>query len=83
MSEIVFDQDQRLKSMARQIADFFRPYPEDEAAAGVALHINKFWTPRMRAAFRAMPDIKDGSFDPLLTRAAEKVNGGRETAGQG
>jgi formate dehydrogenase subunit delta len=34
--------------MANQIADFFRPYPRDEAEEGVELHIRDFWDPRMR-----------------------------------
>ena len=35
--------------MVNQIADFFRPYPKDEAVAGIAEHIRAFWEPRMRA----------------------------------
>jgi formate dehydrogenase subunit delta len=34
--------------MANQIAAFFAAYPEDEAVAGVADHLKKFWEPRMR-----------------------------------
>jgi formate dehydrogenase subunit delta len=34
--------------MANQIALFFASYPQDEAVAGVADHITKFWEPRMR-----------------------------------
>lgn len=34
--------------MANQIAQFFAAYPRDEAIAGVADHIRKFWDPRMR-----------------------------------
>lgn len=33
--------------MANQIADFHRPYSEEEAIAGVHTHIKKFWTPYM------------------------------------
>ncbi|HEY4265301.1 MAG TPA: formate dehydrogenase subunit delta [Micropepsaceae bacterium] len=35
--------------MANQIADFFRLKPEDQAVAGAADHIRKFWDPHMRA----------------------------------
>lgn len=35
--------------MANQIADYFRPYPREEAVKGVADHIIAFWDPRMRA----------------------------------
>jgi formate dehydrogenase subunit delta len=35
--------------MANQIADFYRLKPEEQAVAGTADHIKKFWDPRMRA----------------------------------
>jgi formate dehydrogenase subunit delta len=34
--------------MANQIAQFFLSYPREEAVAGVADHIQKFWEKRMR-----------------------------------
>jgi formate dehydrogenase subunit delta len=34
--------------MANQIAQFFASYPREEAVAGVAEHIQKFWEKRMR-----------------------------------
>ena len=34
--------------MANQIAAFFASYPHEEAVAGVADHLQKFWDPRMR-----------------------------------
>ena len=34
--------------MANQIALFFAAYPHQEAVAGVADHLKKFWEPRMR-----------------------------------
>jgi len=39
--------------MANQIALFFASYPRDEAIAGVAEHIRKFWDPRMRRQITA------------------------------
>jgi formate dehydrogenase subunit delta len=33
---------------ANQIALYFASYPREEAVSGVADHIRKFWTPRMR-----------------------------------
>ena len=33
---------------ANQIALFFASYPREEAIAGVADHLQKFWEPRMR-----------------------------------
>ena len=42
---------EKLIYMANQIAAFFQTMPHDEAAAGVAKHINDFWDPRMRRQF--------------------------------
>jgi formate dehydrogenase subunit delta len=39
---------ERLVHMANQIADFFAAYPREQAVAGVADHLKKFWDPRMR-----------------------------------
>ena len=36
---------EKLVRMANQIADFFAPYPEEEAVAGMQQHIRSFWTP--------------------------------------
>jgi formate dehydrogenase subunit delta len=33
---------------ANSIAQFFSAYPREEAVAGVADHLRKFWEPRMR-----------------------------------
>jgi len=39
----------KLIRMANQIAAFFAPMPDQDAALeGVAQHIKRFWTPRMR-----------------------------------
>ena len=35
--------------MANQIGDYYAPQPPDAAAAGLAGHIRKFWTPKMIA----------------------------------
>lgn len=43
--------DDKLVYMANQIATFFASQPKDEAADGVAKHINDFWAPRMRRRF--------------------------------
>jgi len=34
--------------MANQIALYFASYPREEAVAGIADHLRKFWEPRMR-----------------------------------
>jgi formate dehydrogenase subunit delta len=43
-----------LVRMANQIAQFFTPYPTDEAVAGVEEHLEKFWTPAMRKELAAI-----------------------------
>jgi formate dehydrogenase subunit delta len=41
--------DSQLVKMANDIGNFFRSEPKrEEALAGIANHIAKFWTPRMR-----------------------------------
>lgn len=40
--------NRELIRMANQIADFYKPYPQEEAVAGIADHIRSFWEPRMR-----------------------------------
>ena len=71
----------KLTMMANQIAQFFRSYPHDEAVAGIASHIEAFWTPRMVGVLRAQaPGI--GHLDPLVleafTPAIEAMSPGRE-----
>ena len=58
----------KLTMMANQIALFFRSYPHDQAVAGVASHIEAFWTPRMIGALRAgAPGA--ANLDPLVAEA--------------
>ena len=49
--------NRELIRMANQIADFYKPYPQDEAVAGIADHIRSFWEPRMR---KALSDLVAG-----------------------
>ena len=43
--------------MANRIGDFFAAQPDrDEALAGIAEHIRKFWVPRMRSEILGMLD---------------------------
>lgn len=62
-----------LGRMANQIADFYVPYSDEEAVDGIAVHITKFWEPRMRegllAAFQANPD----TFKPRVAKAIERL----------
>ena len=81
----------KLTMMANQIAQFFRSYPHDEAVAGIASHIEAFWTPRMVGVLRAKaPGIEH--LDPLVLEAfspevdamspAEKISMGPGKTGE-
>jgi formate dehydrogenase subunit delta len=67
----------KLRRMAGQIADFFKAYPEDEATASVADHINQFWTGRMRGDFLAAFASRPEDLPPLLRRALPRIRPGR------
>ena len=43
----------KLVAMANQIGGFFATQRGDHAAADIAVHLRRFWTPRMRAAIAA------------------------------
>jgi formate dehydrogenase subunit delta len=44
---------EHLVVMANDIGNYFRPQSRDEAIAGIAGHIKRFWTPRMRQKLHA------------------------------
>jgi formate dehydrogenase subunit delta len=66
-------QDDKLAYMANQIAAFFQSRPHDEAVAGVADHINKFWEPRMRAQLLASIEAGNASLKPIVIDAAPYI----------
>ncbi|MCA3787073.1 formate dehydrogenase subunit delta, partial [Burkholderia sp.] len=52
---------EHLIDMANQIGAFFESMPDrDEALAGIADHIRRFWEPRMRRALLAALDDPSG-----------------------
>lgn len=63
----------RLAHMANQIGDFFTSYPEAEAVAAIAEHINQFWTKRMREEFRAGFEKDASALSPLVRQARAKI----------
>jgi formate dehydrogenase subunit delta len=67
------DQLAKLARMANQIAEFFQAYPEAEAVAAIADHINQFWTRRMREDFRAGFAEDAQTLSPLVRKAREQV----------
>ena len=46
----------KLVTMLNQIATFYRRRPPEQAASEIALHVEKFWEPRMRRAIYAHLD---------------------------
>jgi formate dehydrogenase subunit delta len=63
----------RLVHMANQIADFFAAYPHDEAVAGIADHLKKFWDPRMRMALIAHAEAGGTGLRDLVTAAIPRI----------
>ncbi len=64
------DHAAKLVGRANAVAAFFRPYPADEAAAGVRDHIAAFWTLAMRDALRTRAGMGVvAGLDPLVTAA--------------
>jgi formate dehydrogenase subunit delta len=66
-------QASHLVKMANQIADFFRLKPEEQAVAGAADHIAKFWDPRMRAQMSAHLANGGEGLSPLALKAAQRA----------
>ena len=64
---------EKLFYMANQIASFFQAQPKNEAADGVAKHINDFWEPRMRRQFFEMVDAGTKGLAPLVVEALPKI----------
>lgn len=65
--------DDKLIRMANQIAAFMATKPADQAAAGVAAHINDFWEPRMRRQLFALIDSGAEGLAPLVQQAAPLI----------
>ncbi len=65
----MLSKDEKLVRMANQMADFFRSYPEKEAAAGIHQHIITFWTPKMVAELEACLPAMGARADILVHKA--------------
>ncbi len=63
----------RLVYMANQIGKFFVTQGKDEAVAGTADHLHKFWDPRMRK--QILDHVAQGGegLDPLVKQAVEQL----------
>ena len=65
--------EETLVRMANQIADFFKAQPGDDAVAGAAEHIRRFWDPRMRAKMAEHLAHGGDGLNPLAKQAAAKA----------
>ena len=63
----------KLVRMANQIAVFFLSQPAELRADGVAMHINKFWEPRMRQHLFEHLDKGGAGLEPLVVEAAAHI----------
>jgi formate dehydrogenase subunit delta len=69
--------EQNLIDMANRIGDFFESMPDhEEAMAGVADHIRRFWEPRMRRQLLIAMD--EGRADAMTAFTREAVTRHRE-----
>jgi formate dehydrogenase subunit delta len=62
-----------LVRMANRIGDFFEALPDaDEARAGIATHLTRFWEPRMRAAIVAHVQAGGGGLHAIVAEAIRR-----------
>ena len=65
---------EHLVKMANDIGNFFRSEPDRrEAVAGIANHIDKFWTPRMRQKLQAYLKDHPEALDELPREALARL----------
>ncbi len=63
----------KLVHMINQIAQFHARQPEAEAAKNIAVHLKRFWDPRMRAAIAAFVTANGEGLLPAAHRAVENL----------
>jgi len=66
---------EQLIQMANDIGNFFRAEPKrEDAIAGIANHISKYWTRRMREKLIAQVQRGDHVLDELPREAVRRLN---------
>lgn len=65
---------EQLVTMANDIADYFRTQGKEAAVAGIATHIQRYWTPRMRSKLNAYLAQGHGGLDELPRAAVERLD---------
>jgi formate dehydrogenase subunit delta len=64
---------EKLVYMANQIGKFFNSQGQEQAVAGTADHIQKFWDPHMRATIAAHLEAGGAGLDLVARRAVEQL----------
>jgi formate dehydrogenase subunit delta len=65
---------EHLIAMANDIGNYFRAQGRDEAIAGIANHIKRYWTLRMRQKLNLYLAQGHGGLDELPRAAIENLN---------
>ena len=68
------ESSERLVTMANDIGNYFRAQGPDEAIAGIANHIKRYWTLRMRQKLNAYLAQGHGGLDDLPRAAVDRLN---------
>ncbi len=64
---------EKMVHMANQIAQFFAPYGQEQAIAGVEDHLKKFWEPRMRQQIVAYVAAGGAGLNDIVTAAVRRL----------
>lgn len=65
--------DDKLIRMANDIGRFFAAQGEARAVEGIATHLRRFWTPRMRTEIIAQAAAGGEGLDPLPRQAIARL----------
>jgi formate dehydrogenase subunit delta len=66
----------KLVYMANQIGKFFASQGDDQAVAGIADHLQKYWDPRMRSVIVDHLDRGGAGLEPLVRQAVSILKQG-------
>ncbi len=65
--------DGKLVMMANQIGKFFVPQRNADPAAAIAMHLERYWDPNMRAAIIAHLKAGGAGLDPQVREAVSRL----------
>lgn len=64
---------EKLVRMANQIADFYAAMPEKGPIDGTAMHLKRYWTPKMIRELVAFAEAGQAGLNPTAARAVEAL----------